>query len=342
MCDTLRVKILFITQKKDSPSAKWRILQFVPHFEQAGISCAVEEVPAGMLARLAQAGRASAHDVVVLQKRLYPKLLINRLRKNARVLVFEFDDIVTLKKNDEGAIRESPTRERRFRRVVRLADAVVTTNETLAESARRHAADPARVHVFPTVIDLARWEPRPTVGAAGQATIGWMGTAANLPSVEILRAPFSRLCRRYEGLQVKIVCDEEIALEGVRLVHKRFSAADEVEDVRSFDIAVAPLVEDPWTRGKVSTKLLAYFAAGLPVVASDVNANRLYVRDGENGHLVGTLSQWEEKLSKLIEEPDHRRAMGAKARASVEKEYSAAAAVPRYLALFERLASTAK
>jgi glycosyltransferase involved in cell wall biosynthesis len=341
-CHSGAVKVLFLTLKRDTPSTKWRILQFVPHLEKAGVECAVEEWPAGMLARLSTAKKAAGYDVTVLQKRLLPKLLVNRLRKYARSLVFEFDDILMLKRDEEGAVKESPTRERRFKRIVRIADAVVTTNEVLADLARRSAADPERVHVLPTVIDLARWEPRSEPGTPGVATVGWMGTSANLPSMGILKAPLVRLSRRYDALQVKVVCEEPLPMDGVRLVHKKFSPSEEVEDVRSFDIAVAPLVEDSWTRGKVSTKLLAYFAAGVPVVASDVNANRLYVRDGENGFLVGTLAQWEEKLARLIEDPALRRSVGAKARESVEREYSLAAAVPRYLALFERLAAAPK
>jgi glycosyltransferase involved in cell wall biosynthesis len=331
------VKVLFITQKKDAPSTKWRLLQFVPHLEKAGVTVAVEEMPAGLVARLSQAKRAGGFDVTVLQKRLLPKLILNRLRKNAKALVFEFDDVVTLKRSDEGTIRESPTKDRRFRRTVRVSDAVITTNETLAEHARRMGADPGRVHVLPTVIDLARWEPRPPSADPTEVTIGWMGTPANLASVEIVRAPLVRLCRRYEKLKVKVVCESSLALEGVRLIHTPFSAAYEVSDVRSFDIAIAPLVEDPWTRGKLSTKLLAYFGAGLPVVASDVNANRLYIKDGENGFLVGTLGQWEEKLARLIDDPELRRKVGAKARESAEKEFSLTAALPRYLSLFEKL-----
>lgn len=339
-CAILRpVKVLFITQKKDAPSTKWRLLQFVPHFEKAGVACTIEEMSSGIVARLSQAKRAQDFDVTVLQKRLLPKLILNRLRKHAKALIFEFDDVVTLKRDDEGSIRESPTKDRRFRRTVRMADAIVTTNETLAEHARREGAALDRVHVLPTVIDLARWQPREHPGPGPEITIGWMGTPANLASVEILKAPLARLCRRNEHVRVKIVCESPIALEGVRLIHTPFSAEREVSDVRSFDIAVAPLVEDPWTRGKVSTKLLAYFGAGLPVVASDVNANRLYIRDGENGFLVGTLGQWEEKLTKLIESPELRKTVGAKARESADKEFSLSAALPRYLSLFEKLAA---
>ncbi len=330
------MKILLILPSLEAPSGKWRLLQFVPHFRKAGHTVTVEELPSGLMARLSQAKRAAAHDVVVLQKRLLPKLLVNRLRAHARVLIFEFDDLITLKRNEEGGVRESPTKDRRFRRSIRAADAVITSNETLAMEARKVAADPERVKVFPTVIDLERWSGTPAPDP-DRLTIGWMGTPSNLASMEILRVPLLKLCRRHEKLVVKIVCEEALPLEGVRVIHKPFAAADEVADIRSFDIAVAPLVEDSWTRGKLSTKVLAYFAAGLPVVASDVSANRLYVKDGENGYLVGTLANWEERLGRLLEDAALRKSLGAKARASVEQDYSLTAAVPKYLALFESL-----
>lgn len=330
------MKVLFLVPKKDAPSTKWRVLQFLPALEKAGLACEVEEWPAGMFARMALAKKAAGYDVTVLQKRLLPKLLANRLRKNAKALVFEFDDLLMLKKGDEGGVKESPTRDRRFRRSVRTADAVVVPNETLADHARRaRPEEPGRIHVIPTVIDLARWKARPPGGEPGKAVVGWMGTPQNLKSMELLRQPFARLCRRFDHVEVKIVCDADLPMENVRLSRKPFSAADEVADVQSFDVAVAPLVEDPWTRGKTSTKILAYFAAGVPVVASDVSANRLYVRDGENGFLVGTLQQWEERLAKLIDEPALRASMGAKARESVEKDFSLDSAVPKYIALLE-------
>ncbi|HEV3026005.1 MAG TPA: hypothetical protein VG457_00445, partial [Planctomycetota bacterium] len=179
------MKVFLITQKKDAPSTKWRLLQFVPHFEKAGVGCTVEEMPAGIVARLSQAKRALGHDITILQKRLLPKMILNRLRKHAKALIFEFDDVVTLKRDDAGSIRESPTKDRRFRRTMKVADAVITTNDTLAEHARRNGADPDRVHVLPTVIDLARWEPREASPSTKEITIGWMGTPSNLPSVEI-------------------------------------------------------------------------------------------------------------------------------------------------------------
>ena len=47
-----------------------------------------------------------------------------------------------LKKDEQGAVKESPTRERRFKRIVRIADAVSRPTSTLAELARRAPAIP--------------------------------------------------------------------------------------------------------------------------------------------------------------------------------------------------------
>lgn len=331
------MKVLFFVPKLDTPSTRWRILQFVPPLRQAGIDCTVEEIPAGMMGRLSMAKRAASFDVTVLQKRLLPKLVSNRLRKHAKRLVYEFDDSVTVKRSTES-VNVSATRERRFRRIVRDADAVITTNDYLAEQARRLAADPERVRILPSVIDLDRWTPRGPAKREWPYVAGWMGSEANLHQLDIVRPALQKLCRRHRDLVVRVVCDEAPVLPGVRVDHAKFSAEKEVGDVRTFDVAVAPMVEDPWTRGKVSTKILAYGAAGIPTVASDVGAHRLYLRDGENGFLAGTLTQWEEKLETLLSDPDLRDAMGKRARESIEKDYSLASMVPKYVALFQELA----
>ena len=334
------MKALFLTNKEGTPSTRWRILQLVPPLRAAGVECDVVELPGGMIGKLSAVQHASLYDVVILQKRLLPKLLSNRLRSHSKRLVFEFDDAVFLKRSDTG-VRVSDTRERRFRRTVRGADAVVAPNEYLAAVARRYSENPDRVHVLPTAIDLARWKPRPPAKREGPLTIGWVGTGANAHLLEIVTAPLQKLCRRHPDLELRVICDEPPAISGLPFKTQPFVPEREVEDVRAFDIAIAPQIEDPWTRGKVSTKLLAYFAAGIPSVASDVEAHRTLVRDGVNGFLAGTLSSWEERLEKLISTPDLRDTVGAEARRTVESEYSLEATVPRYLELFRSLVQSA-
>ncbi|MBI4564121.1 MAG: glycosyltransferase family 4 protein [Planctomycetes bacterium] len=330
------MRILFLTNKETAPSTRWRVHQLIPHLVRADFQCDVVEMAGGMVGKLAEIQRASEYDIVVLQKRLLPKLLMHRLRALAKRLIFEFDDVLFLKRSESG-VRVSTTRERRFRRTLHLADAVVTANETLAEIARRYAPDPERVHVLPTAVDIAKWTPRGPARREGRLTIGWVGTATHLGSLDIVASPLHKLCRRHEEIDVKVVCDVPPALDGVRVRHQPYSPETEVAEVRSFDVAILPWVEDPWTRGKVPAKLLAYMAAGIPTVASDVGAHRGYIRHGENGFLAGTLSSWEEAIERLIDAPDLRGAVGTRARETAEQEYSLESVVPRHLALFRSL-----
>src|SRR5262245_45192037 len=192
-----------------------------------------------MIGKLSAVQHASHYDVVVLQKRLLPKPLNNRLRSHSKRLVFEFDDAVFLKRSDTG-VRVSDTRERRFRRTVRGADAIVTPNEYLAGVARKYSDNPERVHVLPTAIDLARWNVRPPAKREGPLTIGWVGTAANAHLLEIVTVPLQRICRRHPDAVVRIICDEPPALSGFPVQTQKFSPDTEVEDIRAFDLAIAP------------------------------------------------------------------------------------------------------
>lgn len=331
------MKLLFLTLKKDSPSARWRVMQFLPFLEKEGISCTVEDMPDSMLGRLSHVKMAAEYDVVVVQKRLLTRMVFNRLRKYARKLIFEFDDTLTLKRGEDGSVRSSQTKERRFRRMLQESDAIITTNDYLAEVAFRESNDRDRIHVLPSVIDPTRYKVRPTANSNEPLTIGWMGTATNLNSLHVLRRPLARLCRRFEGLRLNIVSEKALSLEGLPIEHKPFRLEEEIEDLQMFDIAIAPLVEDPWTRGKISTKILAYASTGLPVVASNIAANRLYLKDGQTGFLAGTLTEWEEKLTALLESAPLRQEIGSAARQSVEEEFSIQSMVPRYRELFQNV-----
>lgn len=62
-------------------------------------------------------------------------------------------------------------------------------------------------------------------------------------------------------------------------------------------------------------KALDAAARGIPVVASDIEPYREFVRDGETGYLVRTPEQWTARLTELICDEAAREEMGAKAKA---------------------------
>jgi glycosyltransferase involved in cell wall biosynthesis len=82
-----------------------------------------------------------------------------------------------------------------------------------------------------------------------------------------------------------------------------------------------PLIDDEWAKGKCAFKLLQYMACGLPVVASNVGANKEVI-NSETGFLVDSDQMWLESLRILRDNPNLRKQLGAVGRARVEEFYS--------------------
>src|SRR6201999_1317649 len=102
----------------------------------------------------------------------------------------------------------------------------------------------------------------------------------------------------------------------------------EIASIAAFDVGIMPLTDTPFERGKCAYKLLQVMAAGKPVIASPVGANRQVVQQGVNGFLADTTEEWAEALRKLAD-PELRRRMGEEARKTVADQYSSAVIVPR-------------
>jgi hypothetical protein len=301
------VKILFLTHRADTPSTRYRVVPFAERLKGAGHDVRIRPYSSGLLALWPLMRDARAADAVVLQKRLPPAWITRALRRRARGLVYDFDDAVYL---------ASVRRDRRFAAVVAAADHVVAGNSHLADRARGRGARQATV--IPTVLDPAKYENAVPPNHDG-VVAGWIGAGGNLPYLEAILPRLAGL-----PVRVRVVCDR--FPEGVERIS--WSAEGEAAAVAGMDIGLAPLPDDDWTRGKCGTRILQYFACGLPVVADDVGVHRDLVGDG--GFLVRTPEEWPKRILELAKDPSLRRRMGAAGRARLKERFTPEAVWPRW------------
>ncbi len=309
-------RLLVITNNDslDQPSFRQRIAIYLDLLRQKGIDCEVARLPQSMLGRRALFASTPRFAGILLHRKILNAWDAFWLRRFGRTVIYDFDDAVMYSNREDG--RLCRIRSRRFRRAVALSHLVIAGNEYLAEHARQYNA---HVEILPTGLDLGAYPaqtPRPNDGLV---RLVWIGGGSVLKHLRRIIPALEELGRRFPQVRLRIVSNEFVDLQSMPVEQHLWSREKEVADLVTSDIGLAPLTDDPFTRGKCAFKILQYQAAGLPVVASPVGVNGQYVRDGATGFLVRDLSQWVDRLAALIENLDLRLTLGRAGRRDVEK-----------------------
>ncbi len=356
------MRVAFLTSGRFVPSSRFRVLQFVPHLQRLGHECLVLPSCPEKYASLPMLGfRLSgvfkrwnrqadlkslerwSPDVVVLERELFSDATFDveqTLRQISRRLVLDIDDgLFVLNRH-------------KFEVLCGLSDHVIAGNELLATRVRTINS---RVTVIPTCVDVEKWQGR---GAWGEGrgfsqadspltpnpsplVLGWTGTAANIPYLEILREPLKQLSGEVP-VELRIIAESDRPLrslnlerDGIQTRFVRWSEATEVVELQAFNIGLMPMPDTDWTRYKCGLKILQYMAAGVPAVASPVGINSEIIHHGVNGWLATTPDEWLFVLRKLLSDPSRRDSVVTAARTTVADHYSVQSQLPRLIACLE-------
>jgi glycosyltransferase involved in cell wall biosynthesis len=205
--------------------------------------------------------------------------------------------------------------------ICRLADVVTAGNEFLASYARERNPN---VQVIPTSIELDDYPLVPEPPDERPFVVCWTGSTSTLVHFEHAREPLERLARDVP-LVVKVICNRppERPIAGAEMRFVAWSPEREAEELGDCHAGIMPLPDDEVSRGKCGLKALQYMATGRPVVVSPVGVNKDIVKDGSNGFLASSASEFVTALLDLANSPPRRREMGREARRTIEQRYSA-------------------
>jgi glycosyltransferase involved in cell wall biosynthesis len=347
--------ILVLTRyERLGASSRVRFLQFLPALERQGFSFDVRplldnayvaslyggpKVGAGNIMR-AYARRLSAlrrrlkYDLVWLEKEALPWLptFLEIARLEGLPYVVDYDDAWFHRYENHWL---SPLLGHKIDAVMRVAHTVVAGNDYLARRARQAGA--RHVEIVPTAIDLDRYSDLPETPPGRALIVGWIGIPLNAHYLTTIE-PALRAASAAGPIELHVVgAPVPPGFAGIPATSFPWTEDTEVSCIARFDVGVMPLHDMPWERGKCAYKLLQVMAAGKPVIASPVGANRQVVRHGVNGFLAETPEEWTEALRKLAD-PGVRQRMGAEARKTVEEQYSTAVVTPRLAEILNKAA----
>lgn len=274
-------------------------------------------------------------DAVLVQKRLLFRsrsgalefLLLWVARRHGVRVVFDVDDAIHL---GTSAGRRSGLR-RAVMSVASRADVVVAGSDALARDFAPHARS---VRVVPTCsAPLGRTSHPARADASRALRLVWTGSPGNAVHLLLVREALTELARTVD-VRLEIVTRLEdmpdIYVPGLETVLTPYSPRAEAVALHRADVGLAPLASTPWTRAKCGGRILAYFSAGLPVVASPVGAQATMVQDHVTGLQASTWGDWTEALRSLDADPHLRQRLGEAGLRRLGREFDPVRAYPRW------------
>jgi glycosyltransferase involved in cell wall biosynthesis len=308
------MKLLVISNNPSRPSFRQRVEIYLDLLRAAGIDSEVHKLPKGYIKRWSLFSKAKLFDAVLVHKKCFNLLDAHCLRRHSRKIIYDFDDAVMYKADRPES--EHTSHKRLFERTVRLADCVIAGNEYLAQHARQFNSN---VHILPTGLAVDDYKSSAARPNDGKVRLVWIGSRATLKYLEQLRPVFEEAGRRFDNLILRIICDSFFTLQNTPVEQRLWSLQAQAADLTTSDIGLAPLPDNRFTRGKCAYKILQYMAAGLPVIASPVGANRQYIKESGAGLLAENNEQWLEKITELAKDGPSRARMAKAADRYVRK-----------------------
>ena len=320
------LRVTAYTGGKDVPSARFRVRQYIPFLGAMGID--VHEAPArfgsyppaarslrpawGVLA-LAERFHAAlgSHDtdVTLLQREMLSTFAtVERFTKAPRVL--DVDDAIWLLRGGDSA-----------KSLARCCDLVICGNQFIAEFFRNYSPS---VVVLPTPVDTDRYRPAAD-NERDPRLICWSGTSSGLRFLHGIEPALAAVLAEDAKRRLRVVCDAPPRFQQLPAAQVEFVPwleGVEVAAIQDAALAIMPLDDSLWARGKCSYKLLTYMACAVPVIATPVGMNCELLSHESAGLAASTSAEWVDAIEAILRSPARAAAMGAAGRQLVERDYS--------------------
>ena len=290
------MKLLILSNNPSRASFRQRIGDFLPCLGEQGIEAEVCKLPRNKIERWKLLKSAANYDAVLLHKKCLNFIDAKLLRKNSRKIIYDFDDAIMFSSSNPSS--DSTCHYRLFKRTAGMVDVMVAGNEFLAEHARRFCG---KVIVLPTALDTKIFD-RSELSSKTDDIIRlvWIGSKSTLQYLAELKPALEELGCKYDNLVLRIIADEFFELENMPVEKVCWTLDGHVVDLMACDIGLAPLPDDRFTRGKCGFKILQYFAAGLPTIASPIGVNSEFLKKSKAGFLADKCEEWILAVERLM------------------------------------------
>lgn len=291
--------------------------EYARFYERTNIASRLRTVAGPLLRRFSDALSARDADVILVQREalFFGPAFFEWLARFAagKPVLLDLDDAVHIPYRSEryGSIGAALKFFGKTDSLIRSSRMVICGGEPLAKYVSALGGDS---FVIPTVVDPQVFTP--TEKENDPPVVGWIGTPSTAPFLEAILPAVRRAAERHNfSLLVRGASAGTLSLDGLDVDIKPWTLESEVDDFRSIDIGLYPLVETEsvsraYLEGKSGFKAIQYLTLGIPYIVSPVGVAGAIGESGITHLEARSEAEWEEALETLLSDPSLRRRMG--------------------------------
>jgi glycosyltransferase involved in cell wall biosynthesis len=240
------LSVLCITDQAGfCPSFRSRVLAFIPLLAKKGIQIIIRESLPDNL----------NFDAIWLHRTTLSEEELERINVP---FLYEFDDATYL-------FPIIPALS--FNKTVQRAQIVLAGSSYLLDQAIARGAKDVRI--LRTGLDI---QTRSLSKQSDPFVLVWTGSVSTLMFLQSIEFDLWKLVERH-GIKLRIISDR---FPSWNFPFERFTwhPSTEKNSMSDVNIGLAPLIDNPYSRGKCAYKIIQYMAHGLPVIASKIGGNQ--------------------------------------------------------------------
>jgi len=276
-------------------------------------------------------------DLIIVQ-RDFPSAdtmhLLKKLKSLGKKLIYETDDAFHLIPETHPKVfhrSKAPT----IFEFAKIADVITVSTEALARAFSPYGC----VKVLPNLLSpelwnaeiLKRYQEFRTSYPIEKIRIGLVGGVNHTDDFKIVKDAVKEITKEYKNIQWVAYGEAAVSL----FVHipecsgfeqhptnYQYTSHPQRLSELALDIALVPLLDDPFNQCISNLKFLEYGYLGVPAIYSNVESYYKTVVDGETGVLVNNSTEcWVTAIQNLIENKDLRKKISATAQKEVQENW---------------------
>lgn len=237
-----------------------------------------------------------------------------------------------------------------YRKLLEMADAVTCSTEGVAQAIRKEV-EPRRIKVFPNLVRMDWYEQVDLAEDPFKVKILWQGGIAHYEDWFPLREALGNITKKYPEVEWVIWGAQfpwvKELIPSHRMTFKGWCPYQEYRlrlAMIGHDISLAPLSPNVFNDCRSAIKFYEASVLKKPAatLAQNTGPYKAEILNGETALLFDGPKDFEEKLSRLIEDVKERKRLAANAKDWVNENRNAMKEVPKQVRFWEELRETRK